>query len=277
MPIKKETPKDNNSFKNIKVQNIFYMLAYVHREAMPSDYAQMDVEKFHKVNDLFAGILEVGISRQIKQGLHKEYINRSEAMPTLRGKLDIQGSFRLQLQKKKLLACNFDELSENNIYNQILKSTAQMMIRDSTVDDERKSALKKVLLFFQNVDEINLFDVPWNRLQYQRNNRNYNFLMNICNYAVLQYLPIIAKKEKLETNKSIADNTWQRKRIGGLQSTKTKAVNFNGFFLPIMKMDYCMHFTKNLFAPISNITMAIKLLPGLNRCVGKSRIPATLV
>lgn len=63
----------------------------------------------------------------------KAYVSRHDTLPVLRGKPDISGTIRQQIQQKKVLACEFDELSENNVFNQILKTTATLLIREKSV------------------------------------------------------------------------------------------------------------------------------------------------
>ncbi len=67
----------------------------------------------------------------------------------------------------------FDDFSEDNLYNQILKVTIECLIRAKDVDLKRKQALKKLLVFFGNVKDIRTDHIQWSRLIYQRNNRNY--------------------------------------------------------------------------------------------------------
>ena len=43
---------------------------------------------------------------------------------TTSGKVDVTGTVKNFLSGRKLLSCNYDELSENNLLNQILKTTA---------------------------------------------------------------------------------------------------------------------------------------------------------
>ena len=47
-----------------------------------------------------------------------------------------------------------------------------------------KAELKKIVLFFNEVDEIGLSNIRWYSLIYQRNNQNYEMLINVC-YFVL--------------------------------------------------------------------------------------------
>lgn len=170
--------------KGIFIKNIYYMLAYAFQVLRQKNYEEIASEEFDDAQDLFAAILARGIAQQLKQGLHREYITKHEELPLMRGKLDVQGTIKNQIAKKKLLSCEYDELSVDNIFNQILKTTANILIRDSSVKTEQKAALKKVILFFDEVSLIAPSMIRWDMLRYQRNNKNYEMLMNIC-YFVL--------------------------------------------------------------------------------------------
>ncbi len=166
--------------KGIFIQNIYYMLSYAFQILKQEDYKSVAGEKFEKIHDLFAAILEKGVSRQIKQGLYREYVPERESLSVIRGKLDMAGTINMKVRQKQKLSCEFDEFSENNIYNQILKVTIHRLICAADVDLKRKQALKKLMLFFENVSYIQPDKSIWNRLIYKRNNRNYELLLNIC-------------------------------------------------------------------------------------------------
>jgi 5-methylcytosine-specific restriction enzyme subunit McrC len=173
--------------KGIFIKNVYYMLAYAYQFLNRSNYEHIASEKFENIQDLFSAILASGIAQQLKQGLFREYVVQRENLSTMRGKLDIYGTIKNKLQRKQVLACEFDELSENNIYNQILKATALILSREKSVEKENRKALKKLLLFFHSIDELDPATIRWNTLRFQRNNQHYQMLLNIC-YFVLDGL-----------------------------------------------------------------------------------------
>lgn len=170
--------------KGILIRNIYYMLSYAFQELKRRNYEDIDKEDFERVQDLFAEILYKGMSMQLKQGLYREYIEKHDTLPLLKGKLDIRETIRNRVQRKSVLSCEFDELSENNIFNQIIKTTACILVREKTVSRIRKVQLKSLLPFFDGVDEVNPFTIRWNMLRYQRSNQTYKMLMNICFFVL---------------------------------------------------------------------------------------------
>lgn len=170
--------------KGIFIKNIYYMLSYAFQILKQSNYENVAAEEFDKVQDLFAAILAKGVAKQLKQGLYREYVTQHETLSVMRGKLDMTETIKNRIQRKQKLACEFDELSENNLFNQILKTTMHYLVRDKGVRTEHKTALNKLLVFFDGVSLLEPSSIEWGRLHYQRNNKNYEMLLNIC-YFVL--------------------------------------------------------------------------------------------
>lgn len=181
--------------KGILIRNVYYMLSYAFSSLRKNNYEDVAKEDFERIEDLFAEILYKGISAQLKLGLYREYIHKEADLPLLRGKLDIGQTIKLRVAQKNLLGCEFDELSENNIFNQILKTVAELLIYKSEVKTERKRQLKNVLIFFENVDSINPSEIKWSMLRFQNNNKSYRMLINIC-YFVLEGMLLTTERGK---------------------------------------------------------------------------------
>ncbi len=160
------------------------MLTYAFSILRQTNYEEIESENFENIQDLFAAILAKGLAQQLKQGLYREYITIEENLSTLRGKIDIDESIKLKLQKKHVLACEHDELSENNRFNQIIKSTISLLIRQPSVSQQRKAELKKEMLYFSEVNEIDVTTIRWDTLKYQRNNQSYKMLLNVCYFVI---------------------------------------------------------------------------------------------
>ena len=171
----------------ILIQNIFHMLCYAFRILRQRNYQDIGTEDFAHVQDMLAAILSRGISQQVKQGLYRSYISIEEHTKTLRGKINLYQSKMLQKRKIRQFDCTHDEFSSDNELNQILKATSLLALRHTEVDQKQKDALRKVLPFFSSISDIDLSVVNWGRLQYHRNNRTYEMLMNIC-YLLWQCL-----------------------------------------------------------------------------------------
>lgn len=170
----------------IPIKNIYYMLSYAFRVLKHNNYKSIDSEDFEHIEDLYAAILSLAIASQIKQGLYREYVAYTEPIKVIKGKLDIIGTIQQRIQHKINITCEYDELSENNIYNKIIKTTALYLIRKATKHDP-KEHLKKLMQYFTSIDTINPYSIKWDTLTFKRNNQTYEMMMFICS-SVMKHL-----------------------------------------------------------------------------------------
>lgn len=169
----------------IPVQNIYYMLAYAFQVLNENGYKDIETEQFDNVGELCAAILTKGVALQLKRGLGKEYIPQAEPLSSLRGKIDIAESIKTQSMLRKQLVCTYDDFTVHSYMNRILKSTMELLIH-SDISKAQKKELRKLLVFFGDVEPLNVYDINW-RLQYNRNNQSYHMLISIC-YLVVKGL-----------------------------------------------------------------------------------------
>lgn len=170
--------------KSVFIKNIYYMLSYAFTTLNQSNYEDVATEEFDNLYNLLAAILSKGIGQQLKQGIYREYINRTEAMAVVRGKIDMPGTIKNRIARERVLTCDYDELSENNLLNQILKTTVFLLLRHADVNPEYKDDLKKEMLYFANVDTIDLSSIRWSAIRFQRNNQTYRMLISLCRLII---------------------------------------------------------------------------------------------
>ena len=170
--------------KTIIIRNVYYMLAYAFRILRQTNYEKIKTEPFENVQDLFASIIQIGVSEQLKRGLNKEYILENENLKVLRGKLDLTNTIKLRTKNDiQTLACEHDNLSVNNRFNQIIKTTILNLMKDKSIKRETRLKLGSILRFFGDIDSIKLSEVKWSQLRFQKNNKSYEMLLNICYFV----------------------------------------------------------------------------------------------
>ena len=169
----------------IYIKNIYYMLSYAFKVLNEKSYKKIEVENFENISELLSEILAIGVSKQIKQGLVKDYIEISETTSSIKGKINITDSINEQSFIKGQLNCTYDEFSLNCYLNKILKSTFILLIK-SDISRKRKKKLKNLLMYFREVDLIDVNSINW-KIRFDRNNQTYKMLINIC-YLVINGL-----------------------------------------------------------------------------------------
>ena len=169
----------------IRIQNIYYMLSYAFQILNEQGYKQVATEEFDNAADLCTAILIKGVSSQLKRGLSKAYVLKTEPLASLRGKIDVSASVKTQTMLKKQLVCSYDEFSVNAYMNRIIRTTMDTLVRGDIRQDFKKQ-LRKLLVFFSEVEPLNVDSINW-KLQFNRNNQTYQMLISVC-YLILKGL-----------------------------------------------------------------------------------------
>ena len=158
------------------------MLSYAFQSLNGKAYNKIQTEDFENTAELFSEILIIGVSAQIKQGLVRDYIDTTETTSSVRGKINIADSINEQSFIKRQLNCTYDEFSPNCYLNQIIKSTMELLVK-SDISKPRKKKLKNLLMYFVDVNSIDLKDVNW-KIRFDRNNQTYRMIVGICYLTV---------------------------------------------------------------------------------------------
>lgn len=162
----------------IPVRNVYYMLAYAFRALDERGWGDFDAEEFDNVADLSAAILCRGVGMQLKRGIGREYVDRTGALASPCGKVELSESLRARTLMRHQAVCTWAELSPDTEMNRILKSTMLLLLR-SDAAPERKRGLRRLLAYFGDVGEADLAHVDWD-MHFDRTGRGYRMLMGAC-------------------------------------------------------------------------------------------------
>ena len=62
----------------IPIRNIYYLLSYAWKYYKPSDIRKIDQKDFDNDTEFFAEIFDLTLSKYVKNGLHRDYIEKKE-------------------------------------------------------------------------------------------------------------------------------------------------------------------------------------------------------
>lgn len=165
--------------KNVK--NIYWMMVYAFRGLEKKEIKSLSTEEFDSIYDLFCEIFNICLTEQIKKGLKNEYIMISEKTPTIKGKLNIDETIKLNLINTTKVICEYDEFSINTYMNKIIKSTAILLINSNKIRNIYiKEKLKNNIKYLGDIDTIDLKRINWNSIKFSKNNISYRVLINVC-------------------------------------------------------------------------------------------------
>ncbi|WP_288785244.1 5-methylcytosine-specific restriction endonuclease system specificity protein McrC [uncultured Microbacterium sp.] len=175
--------------RSIAIRNVYVMLAYAFRALRSTGTARIAAEEFDHLHDLLAEILAVGVGSQVKRGLHRDYLARSEELGTVRGRIDVTRSVGARTLTRGRLICEFDEYEVDTPHNQALKSVIILLLRHGEVKEPRRDALRHVLPYLDEVTLISPRSIRWDALIYHRSNASYRLLLGVCELIVRGLLP----------------------------------------------------------------------------------------
>ncbi|MCL2078734.1 MAG: hypothetical protein FWH17_02700 [Oscillospiraceae bacterium] len=176
----------------IPIKNVYYMLVYVFEMLKSKEYARLDREDCESIYDLLASLLLCGTNDLIKRGFLKSYINQTEELTAIRGRINIGGSIRrLSFQNAKAV-CDFDEFNADIYFNQVIKATL-LYLKRRPLNTNIKRDISKILLYFNEIGAMEINTIKWDSLVFNRNNAHYDTLLYFCR---LIYEDAIANQSK---------------------------------------------------------------------------------
>ena len=105
-----------------KVKNIYYMLCYSFygEQLNEKDEAELGSEAFDNIYNLFSLLLCLILKKQVKKGLHREYVSTTDEIGTIKGRININQTINNNSLIKKKITCDFDEYNENCLLNKVI-------------------------------------------------------------------------------------------------------------------------------------------------------------
>lgn len=240
-----------------KVKNIYYMLCYSFygEQLNQKDESNLGEEVFENIYNLFSLLLCLILKKQIKKGLHKEYINMEDEVSTVRGRINLNQTINNNSLVKKKVYCDFDEYSENCLLNQIIKTTMFYLMKSNKIGNSTKDEIKRLMHYFSKVKIIDTKSIKWDQVKFNRNNLSYKYIVDLCK-LILKGLIVSDKngnnkfKEFLDDTKisAIYENfikAYFRKHYPELNASSKKLyLNAKSAldFIPMMKTDITIEF-----------------------------------
>jgi 5-methylcytosine-specific restriction enzyme subunit McrC len=175
--------------RSILIRNVYVMLAYAFRTIHSEGNDRIAAERFDHLHDLLAEILVRGVGAQVKRGVHRDYLHRSDEIATVRGRIDVTRTIATRSTTRGRLVCDFDEYEADTPHNRALKSVIVLLIRHSEVSAARKGALRRLLPYLDAVTLVAPTSIRWDALTYHRANASYRLLLGVCELTVRGLLP----------------------------------------------------------------------------------------
>ena len=168
-----------NFSRKIPIKNVLYMFSYVWEKVKFNEHISLDSKDDFDSANILSSLFLFNVNTILKKGLYKEYNEVSEELKGIRGKIDFKNSLNNLSFKNAKAFCYYDILNENNVINQIIKTTALKLYKAEGINKENRKKLNNILLYFNQVDLIEIQNSIFN-IEYNKNTLYTKHLINIC-------------------------------------------------------------------------------------------------
>ena len=115
----------------------------------------------------------------VRRGMVRRYEGRTDNLTVLRGRLSMRDQLRENLARPDRLYCAFDEFSENNLLNQVLKAALRVLHRVARSQANLRN-IAELLFCFQDVDDVAPAEFRWELLSTDRLSSRYKPLLRMA-------------------------------------------------------------------------------------------------
>lgn len=168
-----------NKFK-VPIKNALFMYSYIWDKVNSEDFTNLSSEDDFESSNIYVELFLINIKRILAKGLYKEYTTNDEKLNVVKGKINFIKTVNKQSLKNGQIYCEYDELEENNIYNKIIKSIAIRLYKSSDITKKNKKKLNRVILYFNQVEYMELKKEDFKNITFNRNNSYYFLMIKIC-------------------------------------------------------------------------------------------------
>lgn len=139
-----------------------------------------------KLGSKESGIIEILITLFLKEldfqynkGIYKEYIKIEKNLYSMKGKIDFNKNINKNLFSPHRFYCKYSSLSENNMINQIIKSTL-IYIDKLTKNRFNKGVIKKLIYSLESVDYYKDINKDIKNIKFNRQSERFREIINYC-------------------------------------------------------------------------------------------------
>jgi 5-methylcytosine-specific restriction enzyme subunit McrC len=176
----------------IPIQNIYYLLCYAWGSLeQGKSWLKTDSDE-HPTTlwELLGNVLTKGITQLVKQGLLHEYQHETQTIAGIKGKLNLNETFKVLGQQQTQTICSFDVYSVDILPNQLLATTLQLFSKNNTqLSQKCRQDAYRLRQYLHDVNSIDLNEQVFAQAKQYAKRGIYPFLLSICELIHYNLLP----------------------------------------------------------------------------------------
>lgn len=187
---------DENELLIIVNSNILWWLSRATKIKFPRSFTGWDSQSYNFI-DIFIHLFSSLTRDDLIFNKHQSYIIREEPIQTLRGRVDFSKyAVNYYTGNAHVLPCIYDSLEIDNLYNQIVKFTAKLLLYN-TENQEIKKLLEEIIWVLDDVSDqfINFDDCD--KVVVSPLNQNMKIILDYCR-MFLSGMSVKMNDDKLE-------------------------------------------------------------------------------
>lgn len=180
----------------IPIRNLWHMCLYAWNEIPLNSHWTLDAaEDAPTLDALFASILVRLLQQRLRIGLGRSYINESQSIRGIRGRIDFAESLKRQAFEHGEAYCEFQQYSANSPKNQIIRSTLVRLVQVGNFDPDHvkgsdlRHSLRVLTRALDGIDLVELKPDFIRRQQFGRNDADYRLMLSICELILSRQMP----------------------------------------------------------------------------------------
>lgn len=172
----------STNISRVPVKNIYYMLVYAWKHPYEKNLISIYDEDEKDLVNLLCKVLIVKVKSLIKRGFYTEYFVKEEESGIIRGKILFKESLQKLSHKRAKMYISEEEMSVNNLHNQLIKSSLHLLLEMDNIELESRKELERVISYFRDINLIKLDSKLFKSVSLHRNNQHYGFILNVCQF-----------------------------------------------------------------------------------------------
>ena len=173
----------------IPIRNLYYVFLYAWAGFPGGAVGETGIDDSPDLPNLFAKLLSTGTRRLFRRGLDRGYHTFTDEIVGVRGRLRLDRMIKERTQLRGRAVCDFDELTHDVLLNQVLKATLINLASCVDVDSGTRHDLRSLARRFYDVTDIHLSASHFHRITVSRNNLEYVFLSQLCEFVFWTLMP----------------------------------------------------------------------------------------
>lgn len=175
--------------RTIPIQNTFYILCYAWGMGDMREKLNVGAEECGSIANLLVHVLLNATDDLLIRGLAQGYLVFDNEVDGIKGKMNITETLKHGRYRQGKTFCHYDELSSDILINQIICSTLMDAIKIIDLSELNRDRIVKTMRRMPKISHIRITDHVFNSIRLHRNNRYYQFALNVCKLLHQYMLP----------------------------------------------------------------------------------------